>query len=156
LKSSYKINRLHKINKRRNTPFTTITIVIFILGYVVLWFISKPQGLWGWAYLINTVLVLICIYAALIAKGFKKIILYTLVIIFILGSVIIASLGPIEQLGEANVSYRPKAGIDMLQEMQDYLDADKEALWIKDCEPYVQNIIEQADIQKMFTIDLIS
>jgi len=33
---------------------------------------------------------------------------------------------------------------------------DSEALWIKDCEPYVQNIIEQADIQKMFTIDLIS
>jgi len=54
------------------------------------------------------------------------------------------------------VRYRPKADIDMLQEMQDYLDADKEALWIKDCEPYVQNIIEQADIQKMFTIDLIS
>ena len=48
------------------------------------------------------------------------------------------------------------AAIDMLLEMQDYLDADKEALWIKDCEPYVQNIIEQADIQKMFTIDLIS
>jgi len=44
----------------------------------------------------------------------------------------------------------------MLLEMQDYLDADKEALWIKDCEPHVQNIIEQADIQKMFTIDLIS
>ena len=100
MESSYKINRLHKINKRRNTPFTTITIVIFILGYVVLWFISKPQGLWGWAYLIDTVLVLICIYAALIAKGFKKIILYTLVIIFILGSVIIASLGPIEQMEE--------------------------------------------------------
>lgn len=112
MESSYKINRLHKINKRRNTPFTTITIVIFILGYVVLWFISKPQGLWGWAYLINTVLVLICIYAALIAKGFKKIILYTLVIIFILGSVIIASLGPIEQMREANVSYRPKADIN--------------------------------------------
>ncbi len=55
-----------------------------------------------------------------------------------------------------SVRYRPKADIDMLQEMQDYLDADKEALWIKDCEPYVQNIIEQADIQKMFTIDLIS
>ena len=54
------------------------------------------------------------------------------------------------------VRYRPKADIDMLQEMQDYLDADKEALWIKDCEPHVQNIIEQADIQKMFTIDLIS
>ena len=48
------------------------------------------------------------------------------------------------------------AAIDMLLEMQDYLDADKEALWIKDCGPYVQNIIEQADIQKMFTIDLIS
>ncbi len=44
----------------------------------------------------------------------------------------------------------------MLQEMQDSLGADKEALWIKDCEPYVQNIIKQADIQKMFTIDLIS
>jgi hypothetical protein len=57
----------------------------------------------------DTVLVLICIYAALIAKGFKKIILYTLVIIFILGSVIIASLGPIEQMREANVRYRPKA-----------------------------------------------
>ncbi|MFB3101564.1 MAG: STAS domain-containing protein [Gammaproteobacteria bacterium] len=48
------------------------------------------------------------------------------------------------------------AAIDMLLEMQDYLDADKEALWIKDCEPFVQNIIEQADIQKMFTIDLLS
>jgi anti-anti-sigma regulatory factor len=46
--------------------------------------------------------------------------------------------------------------IDMLLEMQDYLDADKEALWIKDCEPCVQNIIEQADIQKLFTIDLLS
>ncbi len=46
--------------------------------------------------------------------------------------------------------------IDMLLEMQDYLGADKEALWIKDCEPFVQNIIEQADIQKMFTINLIS
>ncbi len=44
----------------------------------------------------------------------------------------------------------------MLQEMQDYLDVDKEVLWIKDYEPYVQNIIEQADIQKMFTIDFIS
>ncbi len=39
------------------------------------------------------------------------------------------------------VCFRPKADIDMLQEMQDYLDADKESLWIKDCEPYVQNII---------------
>ncbi len=48
------------------------------------------------------------------------------------------------------------AAIDMLLEMQDYLDADKEALWIKDCEPCVQNIIEQADIQKLFTIDLLS
>ncbi len=48
------------------------------------------------------------------------------------------------------------AAIDMLLEMQEYLDADKEELWIKDCEPYVQNIIEQIDIQKMFTIDLIS
>jgi len=46
--------------------------------------------------------------------------------------------------------------IDMLLEMQDYLGADKEVLWIKDCEPFVQNIIEQADIQKMFTIDLLS
>ena len=40
--------------------------------------------------------------------------------------------------------------------MQEYLDADKEALWIKDCEPGVKNIIEQADIQKLFTIDLLS
>ena len=48
------------------------------------------------------------------------------------------------------------AAIDMLLEMQDYLDADKEALWIKDCEPGVKNIIEQADIQKMFTIDLLT
>ncbi len=48
------------------------------------------------------------------------------------------------------------AAIDMLLEMQEYLDADKEALWIKDCEPCVQNIIEQADIQKLFTIDLLS
>jgi len=44
----------------------------------------------------------------------------------------------------------------MLLDMQEYLDAEKDALWIKDREPYVQNIIEQADIQKMFTIDLIS
>ena len=48
------------------------------------------------------------------------------------------------------------ATIDILLEMQDYLDADKEALWIKDCEPCVNNIIEQADIQKLFTIDLLS
>ncbi len=48
------------------------------------------------------------------------------------------------------------AAIDMLLEMQDYLGADKEVLWIKDCEPGVNNIIEQADIQKLFTIDLIS
>ena len=48
------------------------------------------------------------------------------------------------------------AAIDMLLDMQEYLDVDKDALWIKDCEPYVLNIIEQADIQKMFTIDLIS
>ena len=48
------------------------------------------------------------------------------------------------------------AAIDMLLGMQDYLDADKDALWIKDCEPYVQNMIEQVDIQKMFTTDLIS
>ncbi len=48
------------------------------------------------------------------------------------------------------------AAIDLLLEMQDYLNADKEALWIKDCEPYVQNIIEQADIQRMFTIELIT
>ncbi len=48
------------------------------------------------------------------------------------------------------------AAIDLLLEMKDYLDADKEALWIKDCEPGVKNIIEQADIQKMFTIDLLT
>ncbi len=46
--------------------------------------------------------------------------------------------------------------IDLLLEMQDHLNADKEMLWIKDCEPCVQNIIEQADIQKLFTIDLTS
>lgn len=48
------------------------------------------------------------------------------------------------------------AAIDMLLEMQDYLDADKAALLIKDCEPGVKNIIGQVDIQKLFTIDLIS
>ena len=44
--------------------------------------------------------------------------------------------------------------IDMLLEMQDYLDADKEVLWIKDCAPCTQNIIEQADIKKLFSIEI--
>ena len=56
----------------------------------------------------------------------------------------------------SNCDEADNTAIDLLLEMQDYLDADKEMLWIKDCEPCVQNIIEQADIQKLFTIDLIS
>ncbi len=47
-----------------------------------------------------TVIVLIYTYTALTAKGSNKIILYALVMIFILGSIIIAYLGTIEQRGE--------------------------------------------------------
>ncbi len=48
----------------------------------------------------GTVTVLICTYTALIAKGSNKIILYVVVMIFILGSIVIAYLGKIEQMGE--------------------------------------------------------
>ena len=48
----------------------------------------------------GAVIVLICTYAALSAKGSNKIILYAVVMIFILGSVVIAYLGKIEKTGE--------------------------------------------------------
>jgi len=63
----------------------------------------------------GTVTVLICTYIALIAKGSNKIILYVLIMIFILGTVIIAYLGTIEQMEEEThkqdgaVTYMPLA-----------------------------------------------
>ena len=98
MEPSYKINRLHKIKKRRNISFVAITITILILSYVVLWFISKPQDLLGLSYLMVTVTVLIFTYAALITNVPKKIIFYVIVMLFILVSVIIAYLGKIEQM----------------------------------------------------------
>ncbi len=64
-----------------------------------------------------TVIVLICTYAALIAKGTNKIRLYALVVILIMGSIIIAYLGTIEQMGEETqkqdgaVTYMPLSDI---------------------------------------------